>query len=100
MQCPLCRDEVLEPHVRNGVEVDRCSRCRGIWLDRGEIDKLVAGPTAGPTRSPDRPTGRPAGDRGPAGERRSQDPDRRSKKKKRKKGFADRLADVLEELID
>jgi Zn-finger nucleic acid-binding protein len=27
--------------MRNGVEIDTCGRCRGIWLDRGELDKLV-----------------------------------------------------------
>lgn len=102
MRCPLCVDEALEPHVRNGVEVDRCPRCRGLWLDRGEIDKLVADlPTSAGRRSDE-------ADRGERkrNERRRADwvddvrVRRSSKKRKRKKGLGDRLADVLEELID
>lgn len=96
MQCPLCRDEVLEPHIRNGVEVDRCPRCRGIWLDRGEIDKLVAGSPAEAGRGHRGVSERQGDDRRKA----RHDDDRVRRKKKRKKGFADRLADVLEELID
>lgn len=45
MQCPLCIDEVLDTRHRSGVEIDVCPRCRGVWLDRGELDKL-AGPVA------------------------------------------------------
>lgn len=41
MRCPLCLDEELTVHIRDGIEVDRCPRCRGIWLDRGELDKLL-----------------------------------------------------------
>lgn len=40
MDCPVCR-EPLTMSDRQGVEIDYCPRCRGVWLDRGEIDKIV-----------------------------------------------------------
>ncbi len=41
MQCPACKDAVLTMTERSGVEIDYCPRCRGVWLDRGELDKLI-----------------------------------------------------------
>lgn len=46
MQCPRCQNVVLDELDRSGVTVDRCANCRGIWLDRGELEKLVARATA------------------------------------------------------
>lgn len=46
MHCPRCQNELLDEIDRNGVTVDRCAKCRGIWLDRGELEKLVARATA------------------------------------------------------
>lgn len=40
--CPICVDAPLTPRVRDGVEIDVCPSCRGIWLDRGELEKLMA----------------------------------------------------------
>ena len=40
MLCPLCKTE-LRMTERQGIEVDYCPQCRGIWLDRGELDKLI-----------------------------------------------------------
>jgi uncharacterized protein len=40
MQCPVC-DVRLAVSDRQGVEIDHCPRCRGVWLDRGELDKLI-----------------------------------------------------------
>jgi Zn-finger nucleic acid-binding protein len=42
MKCPVCPDATLLMTDRQGVEVDYCPQCRGVWLDRGELDKLVA----------------------------------------------------------
>jgi uncharacterized protein len=42
MHCPRCENVVLEEIDRSGVTVDRCSSCRGIWLDRGELEKILA----------------------------------------------------------
>lgn len=41
MRCPVCLDTELSPHIRTGIEVDHCPRCRGMWLDRGELEKLL-----------------------------------------------------------
>lgn len=41
MLCPACRDVNLAMTDRQGIEIDYCPRCRGIWLDRGELDRLV-----------------------------------------------------------
>jgi len=42
MKCPVCPDATLLMTERQGVEIDYCPACRGVWLDRGELDKLVA----------------------------------------------------------
>jgi Zn-finger nucleic acid-binding protein len=41
MKCPHCPDTTLVMSDRQGVEIDYCPSCRGIWLDRGELDKLL-----------------------------------------------------------
>ncbi len=41
MNCPI-DGEMLMMSERKGVEIDYCPRCRGVWLDRGELDKLIA----------------------------------------------------------
>ncbi|MGE0255755.1 MAG: zf-TFIIB domain-containing protein [Alphaproteobacteria bacterium] len=40
MQCPV-DNETLVMTDRSGVEIDYCPKCRGVWLDRGELDKLI-----------------------------------------------------------
>jgi uncharacterized protein len=40
MLCPICQIELMMAD-RQGIEIDYCPKCRGIWLDRGELDKLV-----------------------------------------------------------
>ena len=40
MKCPTC-NVPLAMTERSGVEIDYCSQCRGIWLDRGELDKII-----------------------------------------------------------
>lgn len=40
MQCPVCNAE-LQMTERQGVEIDYCPKCRGVWLDRGELDKII-----------------------------------------------------------
>ena len=41
MQCPHCPDTALLMTDRQGIEIDYCPKCRGVWLDRGELDKLM-----------------------------------------------------------
>jgi Zn-finger nucleic acid-binding protein len=40
MKCPKCETE-LQITDRNNIEIDHCPTCRGVWLDRGELDKLI-----------------------------------------------------------
>lgn len=40
--CPSCTESApMQAVVRHGVEIDVCSRCRGVWMDRGELEKLL-----------------------------------------------------------
>lgn len=41
MNCPVCQDVTLVMTDRQGIEVDYCPKCRGVWLDRGELDKII-----------------------------------------------------------
>ena len=58
MHCPVCQEVTLVMADRQGIEVDYCPRCRGVWLDRGELDKLIersaaqSGPWAAAARTP------------------------------------------------
>jgi Zn-finger nucleic acid-binding protein len=60
MKCPVCPESNLLMTERQGVEIDYCPQCRGVWLDRGELDKLIersttsvsAMPTAQPSYPP------------------------------------------------
>lgn len=42
MNCPACKGTALVMSERQGIEIDYCPQCRGIWLDRGELDKIIA----------------------------------------------------------
>ena len=42
MNCPRCKSSVLDEREREGVTIDVCGTCRGIWLDRGELERLTA----------------------------------------------------------
>jgi uncharacterized protein len=41
MKCPVCETVDLKMSERQGVEIDYCPKCRGIWLDRGELDRIL-----------------------------------------------------------
>jgi uncharacterized protein len=67
MLCPACKSESLTMAERSGIEIDYCPKCRGVWLDRGELDKIIerASPPANTgSRERDRDHDR-NGDRGP-----------------------------------
>ena len=40
MQCPICQIDLMIAD-RQGIEIDYCPKCRGVWLDRGELDKII-----------------------------------------------------------
>ncbi len=54
MQCPVCKTVNLTMADRSGIEIDYCPQCRGVWLDRGELDKIIdrAAPQAMPAAAP------------------------------------------------
>jgi uncharacterized protein len=41
MNCPVCNNSTLMMSERQGIEIDYCPNCRGVWLDRGELDKII-----------------------------------------------------------
>jgi uncharacterized protein len=53
MNCPV-DNATLVMSERNGIEIDYCPQCRGVWLDRGELDKIIdrAGTMAPPAAAP------------------------------------------------
>ncbi len=56
MPCPVCRVSLVMSE-RQGVEIDYCPQCRGVWLDRGELDKIIErsaqeAPAAVPVQQP------------------------------------------------
>ncbi|TXH38692.1 MAG: hypothetical protein E6Q98_02470 [Rhodospirillaceae bacterium] len=40
MKCPACQEDLVMSD-RQGIEIDYCRQCRGVWLDRGELDKII-----------------------------------------------------------
>jgi Zn-finger nucleic acid-binding protein len=97
MRCPV-DNEALVMADRNGVEIDYCPKCRGVWLDRGELDKIIdramgsAPVQAAPIAPPPPPTAHP---RHPAPPQRYHDDDdyKYGYKKKRKESFLGDLFD-------
>ncbi len=61
MKCPN-DDATLVMSERSGVEIDYCPECRGVWLDRGELDKILDRAATEAATSSDRTTARPVAD--------------------------------------
>lgn len=97
MNCPLCVDQTLDVTYHGGIEIDICPKCRGVWLDRGELEKLAGSkPKA---KSAKATAGKPSGDKPGSGSKKS-DKSSKLKKKKKKKSLGSRLGDVLEDVLD
>ncbi len=81
MQCPIDGTQLVMAD-RSGVEIDYCPQCRGVWLDRGELDKIIerSAPAAAP--SPEYRDERSYEQRG-----------HKKKKKKKSSGF---LSDIFD----
>lgn len=95
MNCPVCQVP-LQITDRQGVEIDYCPQCRGVWLDRGELDKIIArSEEYPPTTSPKMTRTPPPPQTGWSGRRDEDDEDdddyRRGQRKKR--GFFGELFD-------
>jgi Zn-finger nucleic acid-binding protein len=67
MKCPQDVDVDLVMSERQGVEIDYCPSCRGVWLDRGELDKILdrAAALTTPAAAPGSPVGHVSGEGGP-----------------------------------
>lgn len=79
MNCPVCTVP-LAMADRQGVEIDYCPQCRGVWLDRGELDKIIEQPAR------ERPERAPT-------ERYDEDDDYGRGPRRRRRGFLDDLFD-------
>ena len=120
MKCPAC-DTEMDEHLRHGVRIDHCPACGGVWLDKGELDALIAAlrpsvvlsdPEPAPARPVPKPQPAPSRERvesprpAPKPARESS----RSGKSQRNPGSAHRygrtysnrarLKDILEEIFD
>ena len=51
MLCPVCKTQTLQMAERHGIEIDYCPQCRGVWLDRGELDKIIERSLGAPAAS-------------------------------------------------
>jgi Zn-finger nucleic acid-binding protein len=91
----VCDDQQLVISAREGVEIDYCAQCRGVWLDRGELDKIID--RAGPAGAPVPPPRQEAGYRDDSpraenyGDDRSRDP--RHDKRRKKRSFLEDIFD-------
>lgn len=73
MLCPACKTESLAISNRQEIEIDYCPKCRGVWLDRGELDKLIERSL----RMMDRPPSQPEDSDRPPPRYQTSDDDRR-----------------------
>lgn len=93
MLCPTCNVE-LKMSDRQGVEIDYCPQCRGVWLDRGELDKIIERVMAQTPGTAPVGYQQPNPPAGPAGRRRDDDDDWRDPyRKRRRRGWFDDLFD-------
>jgi Zn-finger nucleic acid-binding protein len=59
MKCPVCLQPDLVMSERQGIEIDYCPQCRGVWLDRGELDKIIERSASSPAAAPPPPQQQP-----------------------------------------
>ena len=93
MNCPICQVALLMTE-RQGIEIDYCPQCRGIWLDRGELDKLIERSSTAAAAAP-RPVPQPQAPSYPTPSRHGDESYRDSYgyKKKKPKSFLGELFD-------
>ena len=97
MKCPLCSVDLVMSE-RQGIEIDYCPQCRGVWHDRGELDKIIERASAAhvsPCLEGDRRVEKSRDyDRGYGRDRRydhDNDYDRDRRRKKKRGGFLEDL---------
>ncbi|WP_299589755.1 zf-TFIIB domain-containing protein [uncultured Tateyamaria sp.] len=89
MQCPIDGTPLVLAD-RSGVEIDYCPQCRGVWLDRGELDKIIERATAYAPPPPPPPASQPQMSR------HSDDRMDDSRRGRRKSGIGDLLGDIFD----
>jgi len=90
MDCPVCKVE-LKMSDRQGIEIDYCPQCRGVWLDRGELDKIIERSEQASPSPPSPPPPPPRSE--PRRESPFDDPYDDRERKRRKRGFLGELFD-------
>jgi Zn-finger nucleic acid-binding protein len=86
MLCPRCETVLLDEVERHGVVLDLCKKCRGLWLDRGELEKILAA-----ERAPE-----PRDERRDDRRLRDDDSDDGYRRKPKRGGLADLLGDLFD----
>ena len=84
MKCPLDETQLVMTE-RQGIEIDYCPQCRGVWLDRGELDKLIERSQGGAERPIARDNDRP--------HRYDDDDDHRNRRGRKRESFLGELFD-------
>jgi uncharacterized protein len=99
MKCPIDQTDLLMTD-RQGIEIDYCPQCRGVWLDRGELDKLIdrtesaaVAPAPAPVPMPQAPPVRQHYDRSQSHDRHYDDYQHGHHKKRKKENFLGDLFD-------
>ncbi len=99
MKCPVCVVD-LKIAERAGIEIDYCPNCRGVWLDRGELDKIIERyaqlPVAEPPLPPTRPAPSPSRPYPEAVPYEEEEPYPSRHPKKRKRNWLEELFDVFD----
>lgn len=96
MKCPVCLQPDLVMSERQGIEIDYCPQCRGVWLDRGELDKIIERSASQPAAAaPPPPPQQPSGYPPQPGysDRKKYDDDYHGGYKKKRRGF---LGDIFD----
>ena len=92
MKCPIDQTE-LSMSDRQGIEIDYCPQCRGVWLDRGELDKIIERSGVATAEPPARPQAAYQEPRSYERDTRGHSDDRRYEKKHKKENFLGDLFD-------
>lgn len=87
MQCPIDKTDLVMSD-RHGVEIDYCPKCRGVWLDRGELDKIIERGAARAVANPAEQTNQAANNQPRPDDEQPEEP-----RKKRKESFLGDLFD-------
>ncbi len=92
MKCPLCSVDLMIAD-RQGIEIDYCPKCRGVWLDRGELDKMIERSAAPPPQSYGGEYREPHPRQAPPAHPREYDPRHSGHQKHKRKSFLQEVFD-------